>query len=286
MREHHDLMAATSETIGKRVRGSLDAAALQARNRQAVAECGNPQAGHAGWHAHVPSGLRRLQRAGALRDRQVAAAGSQHSKAHRGFAASGDARSQSAPARARAACPSRARRLVSETRRRKCRRERVDIVRSDEQPAGFIDDLQRAAERGRHDRQARALRLDKRDTKRFRTNIWLAVDVGSLQERGHVVALPGEAYAIVQCHDAARFPSARGSTARRSRAVVRRQSSISSRPRRAASPWLQALHDSPSMTPAGRPERSRDRRVTCRATGGCPLVSGGLAHRAAWSLSG
>ena len=73
MRKHHDLMSATSETVGKRVRGSLDAAALQAWNRQAVAECGNPQAGHAEWHAHVPSGLGRLQRAGALRDRQVAA---------------------------------------------------------------------------------------------------------------------------------------------------------------------------------------------------------------------
>ena len=48
-----------------------------------------------------------------------------------------------------------------------CGRERVDIVRRDEHAAGVVDDLQGAAERGRHDRQARGLRLDERDAERF-----------------------------------------------------------------------------------------------------------------------
>ena len=56
MREDHDLVSATREPVGKRVRGSLDAATLQPRNRQAVAERRNPKAGHAGWHAQVRQG--------------------------------------------------------------------------------------------------------------------------------------------------------------------------------------------------------------------------------------
>ena len=69
-------------------------------------------------------------------------------------------------------------------------------MRSDEQPARVIDDLQRASERGRHDRQARALRLHERDAERFGTDVGLAVDVGRLQERGHVAPLSGKSHAI------------------------------------------------------------------------------------------
>ncbi len=45
--EHRDLVAPARETVGKHMRGTLDAAALLARDRQAVAEHGEAQPGTA-----------------------------------------------------------------------------------------------------------------------------------------------------------------------------------------------------------------------------------------------
>ena len=56
------------------------------------------------------------------------------------------------------------------------------------------------------------LRLDKRDTERLRQGIWLAVDVGSLQERRHVAALSDKAHTIGDAPTPRDRPSARGGT--------------------------------------------------------------------------
>ena len=144
-------VAAARETLGKHMRDALDAAALLAFDRQPVAEDGDLHRRHCS-----PAALCRIS---AMRG--ICAAGSHNARARAG------------PVGAQALAPAA---IVEQ--RRQLRGERRRIAGRHENAARLVDNLLRAAERGRHDRQTRRHRFDQADAEGLGLDVRLAVDVG------------------------------------------------------------------------------------------------------------
>jgi hypothetical protein len=58
----------------------------------------------------------------------------------------------------------------------------------------MFDELQRAAGRGRDDRKAGGLSLDKCNAEWLRIHVRLAINIGRVQQRLDVNSMPGEAH--------------------------------------------------------------------------------------------